>query len=129
MTYLEFFFKPMVKYLKIPTTNIFPPGKSVWNIGNHNPYLKQGFILVCCNFIDSYKMNPDTLEAVFVGGYKNAKILSDAADITNIGISYINDMEDYINKQSSTAAEKLRQDNMKEAIAIVQHFAKPEGVE
>lgn len=51
--------------IDIPTTTKFPNGKKIWNIGNHNPYIEDGYIIVC-NTRD-YRVIPETLEFVYVG--------------------------------------------------------------
>lgn len=62
--------------IEIPTTTIFPTGKQIWNIGSHNPYIEDGYIIVC-NTRD-YKVIPETLEFVYVGK-DNAKALHKVA--------------------------------------------------
>lgn len=56
----------------VPTTTKWPTGKKVWNIGNHNPYIKDGYVLVC-NTRD-FTIIPESLEFVYVGP-ENARAL------------------------------------------------------
>jgi len=56
----------------VPTTTKWPTGKKVWNIGHHNPYIKDGYVLVC-NTRD-FTVIPESLEFVYVGP-ENAKAI------------------------------------------------------
>lgn len=56
----------------VPVTNKWPKGKKVWNIGNHNPYISDGYVLVC-NTRD-FTVIPESLEFVYVGP-ENAQAL------------------------------------------------------
>ena len=56
----------------VPTTTKWPTGKKVWNIGNHNPYINEGYVLVC-NTRD-FTIIPESLEFVYVGP-ENARAL------------------------------------------------------
>ena len=56
----------------VPTTTKWPTGKKVWNIGHHNPYIKDGYVIVC-NTRD-FTIVPESLEFVYVGP-ENAQAL------------------------------------------------------
>jgi hypothetical protein len=56
----------------VPTTTKWPTGKKVWNIGHHNPYIKDGYVIVC-NTRD-FTIVPESLEFVYVGP-ENAQVL------------------------------------------------------
>lgn len=56
----------------VPTTTKWPIGKKVWNIGHHNPYIKDGYVIVC-NTRD-FTIVPESLEFVYVGP-ENAQAL------------------------------------------------------
>lgn len=56
----------------VPTTTKWPTGKKVWNIGHHNPYIKDGYVIVC-NTRD-FTIIPESLEFVYVGP-ENAQAL------------------------------------------------------
>lgn len=56
----------------VPTITKWPTGKKVWNIGNHNPYISDGYVLVC-NTRD-FTIIPESLEFVYVGP-ENARAL------------------------------------------------------
>lgn len=58
--------------MNIPVTDEWPSGKKVWNIGNHNPYIKDGYVIVCN--VREHSIVPETLEFVYVGA-DNAKAL------------------------------------------------------
>lgn len=62
--------------IDIPTTTEFPVGKKIWNIGEHNPYIKDGYIIVCN--VREHTIIPETLEFVYVGK-DNAKALHKVA--------------------------------------------------
>lgn len=56
----------------VPVTDKWPTGKQIWNIGSHNPYIKDGYVIVCN--VRDYNVIPETLEFVYVGP-ENAKAL------------------------------------------------------
>ena len=58
--------------IDVPVSNKWSSGKHIWNIGNHNPYIDNGYVIIC-NTRD-YKVIPETLEFVYVGK-ENAKAL------------------------------------------------------
>jgi len=89
---LKFYYKPMSKYIMIPTTNKFPIGKCIWNIGEHNPYIKDGYIIVCN--VRDINVIPETLEFVFVGA-ENAELLHDAAGVMRISTANIEKLKSY----------------------------------
>ena len=66
---IEFSGKGMID---VPVTKKWPTGKQIWNIGHHNPYIKDGYVIVC-NTRD-YNVIPETLEFVYVGP-ENAEAL------------------------------------------------------
>ena len=62
----------MGSLIDVPTTDKWPSGKKIWNIGSHNPYIDDGYVIVC-NTRD-YNVLPETLEFVYVGP-ENARAL------------------------------------------------------
>ena len=58
--------------IDVTVTDKWPTGKKVWNIGNHNPYIKDGYVIVCN--VREHSIIPETLEFVYVGA-DNAKAL------------------------------------------------------
>ena len=114
---MKLFCKWLNKEINVPTTFKFPKGKFVWNVGYENPFVKQGFVPVCLSYGNTVKVNPNTFEFVFVGGWKNAKTVMQAASSITIGPNYLDDMQKYVKDK------KYEYNIMERAIEIINRFS------
>lgn len=104
--------------INVPTTTKFPKGKFVWNVPDNQPYIRQGFVPVCRCYEGTTHVNADTFEFVFVGGWRNARIIMMAAGCTTVGIDTIEDMKKY-----TWDKNKYNRETVEMAIEIVKKFS------
>jgi hypothetical protein len=61
--------------IDIPVTTTWPKGKEIWNIGEHNEQIKNGFVIVTNLKPNSYTIIPASLEYVYVGSSEIAELI------------------------------------------------------
>lgn len=94
METLKYLFKATNENLEVPVTKTFPKGKQVWNIGEYNPYINEGYVILC-NVGKECKVIPSSLEFLYVNSAENAHILHDAASAITVSINNLKNMEKY----------------------------------
>ena len=61
--------------IDIPVTTTWPKGKEIWNIGEHNEQIKNGFVIVTNVEPNTYTIIPASLEYVYVGSAEMAELI------------------------------------------------------
>jgi hypothetical protein len=61
--------------IDIPTTTTWPKGKEIWNIGEHNEQIENGFVIVTNLKPNSCTIIPASLEYVYVGRAEMAELI------------------------------------------------------
>ena len=92
---LKYFFKRDNCEVNAPVTTKFPKDKCVWNIGEHNPYMKDGYVILCAVEPGTCSVIRESLEFLYVGNAENAKILMDAANCITVSVDNIKKLENY----------------------------------
>ena len=61
--------------IDIPVTTTWSKGKEIWNIGEHNEQIKNGFVIVTNVEPNTYTIIPASLEYVYVGSAEMAELI------------------------------------------------------
>ena len=95
--------------MDIPVTTEWARNKIVWNVGENNPYMKDGYV-VLTNVCGS-NIIPESLELLYVGK-EMAELISDVAGYVRANPYDYSEMIDYINSWSlsrvADASEKMK---------------------
>lgn len=113
METLKYFFKATKEELEVPVARTFPKGKQVWNIGEYNPYINEGYVILCNVDNKGYKVIPSSLEFLYVNSSENAHILHDAASAITVSINNLNTMKKY---------DKWNKEIVHKAVDIMKEF-------
>lgn len=98
--------------MNIPTTTVWTKGKTVWNIGENNPYMKEGYVFLTNLYPDTCNIIPESLELLYVGSKETAELISDIAGYLAPNPYDYSNMIEYINSwslsRSCDASEKMK---------------------
>lgn len=92
---LKLVFKRDKVEVDVPVTTKFPKGKSVWNIGEHNPYIADGYVILCATEPETCDVLRESLEFLYVGNEEDARTLMNAAGCVEVAVNYIKKLENY----------------------------------
>lgn len=109
---LEFYWKPGKCTLNVPVVEKFDKNKIIWNIGSHNPYIADGYVILCST--EGFSVDPLTLEFLHVGSSDVAQTLMDAASWTTVGPSTLDYLENY--------KDTILKDTIQEAVKYLKDF-------
>lgn len=111
---LEFYWKPGNCVLNVPVVDKFTEGKLVWNIGDHNPYITDGYVILCSESTEGCNVDPLTLEFLYVGSSDVAQTLMDAASWTTVSPQTLDYLENY--------KDTILRDTIHEAAKYLKNF-------
>lgn len=98
--------------MNVPTTTVWTKGKIVWNIGENNPYMKEGYVFLTNVYPDTCSIIPKSLELLYVGSKEIAELISDIAGYLAPNPYDYSNMIEYINgwslSRSCDASEKMK---------------------
>ena len=101
--------------MNVPTTTVWTKGKIVWNIGENNPYMKEGYVFLTNVYPDTCSIIPKSLELLYVGSKEIAELISDIAGYLAPNPYDYSNMIEYINSwslsRSCDASEKMKKIN------------------
>lgn len=107
---LKYYLKFINKEIDVPVTTMWTKGKIVWNIGDNNPYMKDGYVVL--TNVDGVNIIPESLELLYVGSAEMAELISDVAGYVECNPYDYADMIEYINSWSlsriADASEKMK---------------------
>lgn len=96
---LEFYWKPGKCTLNVPVVTKWNENKRIWNIGSHNPYISDGYVILCDNPKEGETVcgtiDPSTLEFLYVEYSHVAQTLMDAASWTTVSPQTLNYLKNY----------------------------------
>lgn len=92
---LKFYWKPGKCTLNVPVVKEWNKNKHIWNIGSHNPYIADGYVILCSEPTEGFSVDPLTLEFLYVGSSDVAQTLMDAASWTTVSPQTLNYLENY----------------------------------
>lgn len=112
---LKYFFKRDKCEVNVPVTTEFPKGKKVWNIGKNNPYIDEGYVILCNDDEDCF-VKPESLEFLYVATAADAYTLHEAAGYMSINVDNIDKMRTYRRRWGSEIVH--------EAAELIEKFRK-----